>query len=306
VATTQILKNGSQITLVGELRHIFTGEVIVDPFKIDTKFSEALAPDVVRTVSEFGLQDEMIGVLSMHLSRLHVVMVPENSTERSHLSLFRSPETDEYKRLAMVSPEDIAQRSDLIRDIASEQSVRIDRRQGDMLGLDWVYYELSVDALSNSVYMQNRFERYVNDTNVQDGFDSNLYIARNFLNSISSDGPALTDVQVKNQQTRFKQGMALQMLPDAAVRTGITSDLKKATWLVHGVQGRYPTRCTKGEIETEPLSMQEMSAMFESIEVRPGLQDAFDYAVKYPYTDLDEIEEYFEGPSTGIIFPNTP
>jgi len=253
-------------------------------------------------LGEYDVPDEVLGVTGAYLGNLYVAMSPVGDSSSTHLELYHHKETDEYRRMAVVSPADIAKKSDYLRRCSKYSEMFISKEDADLLGHEWLFYELSADILGNSVFMQNRYERYINDTNVQAGFDANFRVVKMFLESYADEFDR-TDLEV--QQTALKFGLALELMPDAIVRKGVTENLKKAEWMINGIRSRddYPNTFLNGDIRIRPLSSDEIVGRLATIQAKPAFQEAAEYANRLPTLEDDYDFSGDNTPSSGIVYP---
>jgi hypothetical protein len=252
---------------------ILTGKQI-EVNEFTTGLSNYLAPDVIRKVSDFDVPEEIVAILGGFLSDLHIAYYPVADGRASELNLLKKESNTGYARAALLNQAESKRKSSRIRKFAEHHDMYMDEPTADTLGVEWSFFELAGDALSNSVYMQNRFERYVSETNVQAGFDGHLYIVKEFADA---SGAEYKTIQLKIEQTALKRGLALEILPDAIVRHGVTDNLTHAQWLSTSLRNEYPSTGSRVCDEAIPFTVEELVSRFRAITVRPAFKDADEY-----------------------------
>jgi hypothetical protein len=273
---------------MGETYDIFTGDQI-EMSPIHTRFSEALVPDLVHGLDDLGIAPEFTAIFAKHVSDLHIVINPVGDKRPSRLTVMKHD--DEYKRFAVLSHQDLQRHSARLAEASQCLGLTLDKDNRQKVALTWIFFELSADALSNSVYMQHRYDKYIPDFDGQRySWESENTLARNFLSEYAADTYTIDEVMVERE--RFRAGFALFFLKDALLRYGVVDRDKQAEWLIQSLRHEYPYWDYSNKMchKVVPEHTRELMQRVQSIEVKKPLLDLAEYVLAM-YGPEDDIAD---------------
>lgn len=236
----------------------------------EDKYSALMTPDIVSVYMELGLDPAFAAILSRHLLDLHVVW--QGGVKNSYLtvSAHKDPKNrTEWHREAVISRLQFGEYESLLGEAYEklDDVVKVDgsARTADnisKLALDWIFFELSVDAAGISCYMQHKYDRYVT------GFDGSSANWRSDLKICEDYASENYDVAVdqkviQDDQDDLKAGLAMIMLHDSIIRTDLLASAPAARWIVSYLQAHYPRRSPEKPII--PLSQSDVILKLSSI-----------------------------------------
>ncbi len=264
---------------------------------INTEYATSMTADIISTFSELGVADEFLPIVSNHLSDLQLVM--STTATASHLdvgcSIRQNERRSTWNRRAVISMTQFKQYQQAISD-----TFEIFKRGDDLVGevapvvaiggdnlddgsrkslvsvdyaLDWIFYELSADALANSYLMQHKYGKYIPDFNGQSpSYEAELSIAEQFIKDYSGD--TVDDRRLAREESEnLKSGLSLLLLTDNLVSRGI-GNVKQSEWMVKHLRQNYPLP-RKRKAPINPFDRYEIIKRFAGLEPRKDVSTAY-------------------------------
>lgn len=221
-------------------------------------YTKAMTPYALEVYSGFCLSDEFLAIAGRHLSDLTMVAQSEyeklavtsglcveiiDGQQEREESLAGS--SNKFHRFWRLHPGVIKERAEMLSMIIGQQQETTSEHSPDYrrIALDWLFGEMSLEVVGNSIHMQHIFNKYVNDYNGQNPYDSaGLTVSRDFLDQYS-DGHSLHDVHLEHLM--LKMGIGAVFLRDSLVRN-LNINIGRAMWVIEGVlKEGYPGNPTK-------------------------------------------------------------
>ena len=258
------------------------------------EYTNHLADDVTAAYVEFGLAPEYAEMLNRHLADLIVIV--DVSTNTSALTVSAHKDQAAHKntawhREAIISYDELeANRTALTEALGEVAPGALSDEVTSKLALDWILFELSADALGNSIYMYDKFERYIMDFNGQGrAYSAELSTVQKYQGgSLQDIGPDV--YALRAHQSAFKFGMGLALLHDDLLLMGLDK-AKQAAWVISGLRkninrfhriGSYP-----------PLRVEDLSQNITKINVPPPRPTMLDLAMSIVEPlDFDEESDW--------------
>lgn len=154
-----------------------------DSRELNPDFIESMTPVLVETYLELGLDHELAAMLGRHLNDLNIVFDVASDTTQMTVSRCHSAK---WGRELKVSTQELRKKYQAVSLAASTIiPFEITDEASAKIALDWILFEASADALSNTVHMQHKFNRYIQDFNGQsDHYKSEFTAARMYLETV--------------------------------------------------------------------------------------------------------------------------
>lgn len=206
------------------------------------EYSKAITPEIINEYAELGVSTQIIPILARHLADLN--LVTDGISETSSLmvgAIKNGDDNSEWRRYLRISERQYARYVGFLEDVSVDQDLP-DRSFEKIGGIAtrWIYYELSADVLSNSCYMQSKFNKYIPDYNGNSPhYRSDLLLSRRFLSERLDGEPSLHLLEY--DQECFKAGVGIAFLKNAILRAGMLKREKQAEWFVRRITDHYPT-----------------------------------------------------------------
>ena len=269
------------VTMTGET---FTPPEETNEFLISTEYAGSMAEDVVEKFREFGLAEEFIPIVGEHIlnlqlvagtaqtSQLDVRKVAAGNDRRGkwqRQAILSIPQARKYEKAILN-----AAKSNRIEETLQTEVAPIIGLDGKVLdngqrkrllakelAVDWLFFELCADALSSSIYMQQKFTRYVRDFNGQNASDrTELTISRKHL------GANVHPELVEEDHLALRSGIAIEMLADDLVRRGVCDTREMAEYLKAKLIEFYPK--PKGRTTLVPFNREQIHDRLSTVRPR--------------------------------------
>lgn len=243
--------------------------------ELEARLVDSIAQQVTGAAFDLGLDSRFIAILGRHITDFKIGMLPNDSEQRSYLTVRSRPESSEYERVAAINPKQIGMYQEWLYRAATEtcpdEGFEPDKDACFKTALEWVLFELSADAAGNSCYMQQHYDKYIPDYNGQSPYYSaERTVSRSFIQQYAQD---LDEGDVVYDHESFRSGFALQLLVDALLRNGVSTSIKHGQWTVHHIFGNYPQPLkAEGSMPINPLDYHEIVQRFQSIHPIDGLR----------------------------------
>lgn len=256
-------------------------------------YSRAITPEILNEYAELGLSSEIMPIFARHMADLYLRIDLGREDTLLHVGAVKEPGEDaiqEWRRYINVSERQLSRYTGALESVFEGQGVRDDTiAQVAGLALRWVYFEASAAVLSNSCYMQSRFDKYIRDYNGNSPhYRSDLTLSRRYLtDQLGGDEP---DIHLlENDAASFRGGIGLMFLKNALLSAGVVSSIKRAEWLVGGISELYP-HLNPGANPVVPMDEYDILARMAHSEPEQGVIFSYQrYASMIDVVD-DDIE----------------
>lgn len=230
-----------------------------------TEYASVMAPDIIEKFKEFGLDPLFIPIIGQHLLDLEVVYsrTSRKSTLGVNKVFTEGDRRGRWQRQAMLSYSQIAQYQQCLitsmtgsrfEDSLLPDSAPVIDINGNViddglnnkmlskeLAVDWLFYELSTDALLNSIYMQQKITRYVRDLNGINAYsEAEFTISKAFYESYGHD-TSMNRNALHEDYISLKSGIAIELMTENLLRKNVIDSSKKAESVIDKIRNKYPT-----------------------------------------------------------------
>lgn len=218
-----------------------------------TDYARQMARHVIDACLRFDLAPEFVPMFEACLQDLNLVTFDERETDNPKpalLDLQKIPDKDTddgmvYKRLMLVSEQEVYRRAGLLRAIFKEVNLTgTTRNQRVEVATDWIFYELSMAALGMACFMQKNFTNYVSDWNGTSEYDNaHRTVSTDFL----SENPEY-DITAREDTRRLIKGFGIMMLHNVLIAKGLVNRAVHADWVIQALRARFPLAYRAKEI----------------------------------------------------------
>lgn len=263
--------------------------------------SQVYAPLVVGLYSELGVADPFLAMMGRYMadtqvgvtdeideSRQQVAQIASGSDSmqwvrrtslgRKHIHELAQAIGATTKLLSVRNPVNEPVSAELVtisgRPISGRDSLR--PRTISTVATNMAFLETTVDALSNCVYMQHRFDHYIPDFNAS-YYGSDDTVSRNFMDDYSQQSePNIYEAAVRQDHRNLRSGVALLFLNDELLRSGLVESVTEARWVTQALSNAYPTP-RRYKTPTKPLETEDIEKRCQNLYVRSNV--LLDYAI---------------------------
>lgn len=261
-----------------------------DRYIASDAFAEQITPEILDMYAEFGLDSIFLPILGRHIRDTHVIVggssafdstlttaIPQNDAPRNDTKVWQRqlliPNftvdcyakniTNGLKIFGKKFPGSIPTDSPFIN-----QDGTLGSDVTRMLAIKMLFAESSIDMLGNSVYMQQRFEKYIPDFNGQSPhYTCELEVPRQFYDQYAYDEPG--EHELRADLLALRHGIGLNFLKVDLLRFELVSKMKYAEWLIRSVQQKKPGKAVSG-VSVSPHDEYAISQRVMSLEPRFG------------------------------------
>jgi len=250
---------------------------------VPDEYAKVMAPDIVRFYDDMGLDPTFMPILTKHIKDIHLLR-QQGGAATTRLDV-RSTMTDEgdreWYRAAIFNNEQLETYRDNVFGVLDQRDIGDTKEDrtilSEKLAVNWLFYELSADAVANSYSLQQRYDAYIPDWNGQAScYMAQFAISESFFQEYAQDA----DVHaVARDHESFRAGVSLLQLRDDLLRMGVVKHDTVAGWVVHDLaEVVYPQVRGDSQDHVRPLGREEIMLRLSCLVPREGfIKDMADY-----------------------------
>lgn len=247
-----------------------------------SEYMPYLVGDVLKTYADFGLAPEFQAILGRHLSDLSIQS--DTTGDSSYLTVAQTRKNGQAQEAAgedkvavqwcrelVVNSWQLKKYNQALTEALSQVAPgELDEQTTRRVAFDWLIFELTADALGNSVDMQEKFDKYVPDYNGQSRYyRSELTVCRRNLESlVDPEKLPLSSDLLEEYHANFRAGVGLALLRDSLLLYGLSRE-QQAHWVIEHIRtmfDEFGSRRTAPQIV--PLGEVELSEWISSLKPR--------------------------------------